>query len=91
MNGEVHWLPVFVLMFGLCVLAAFAFVVLHWSTRYRWGFRTVSCPSLHTKADCVVKMDAVDGAAVDIERCSLLKDPDHVTCDRACLKRLNDR
>ena len=91
MNGEVHSLPVLVVMLGLFAVGLFAFIALHWSTRYRWGFRTVTCPKLQMKADCVVKLDAVDSQAVDIERCNLLKDPDRVTCDRACLKQLNAR
>jgi len=49
--------------------------------------RRIACPHKRMDADVEVKQRYRKPTdPVGIERCSLLDDPKHVTCDEACLK-----
>ena len=50
---------------------------------------SVMCFPYAQSAECEFVGDLESGRWVDVKRCSLLRDPNHVNCDKGCIRLMN--
>jgi len=87
MTGQGHWLEPLLMLLGGAGLALLVWMGSHVELLHRRK-RKVLCPATGTAVRCTVVRDTLAKDWVDIEECSRFgRAP--VTCDKACLSRLN--
>jgi hypothetical protein len=86
MTGQVHWLPIVLLL--VAVSPVVALVVTGWlaDRRYFVEQRRVRCRATGNKlVECTVVHDAETSQPIGIRSCSANANPENVRCERTCL------
>lgn len=89
MTGESTWLDVIVVFGGAGIVLALLFLFA-WQPWTRRRVLHVRCGPKDKLAETTMIQDTRSGRFLNVVTCSLLDEPDHVTCNQDCRKAINE-